>query len=43
MYFCSEMLLVVMEDVREVSYVGVRNAHEASVRVRNVDLRFLNR
>ena len=31
-----------MEDVREVSYVVVRNAQEVSVRVMYVDLRILN-
>ena len=33
---------MVMEDVREVSYVVVRNAQEVSVRVMYVDLRILN-
>ena len=29
---------MVMEDVRELSYVGVINAQEASTRVRHIDL-----
>ena len=33
---------MVMEDVREVSYVVARNAQEVSVRVMYVDLRILN-
>ena len=33
---------MIMEDVREVSYDGVRNPQEASVRVRHVDLIILD-
>ena len=39
---CYDMLLVVMEDVRRVSYVGVKNSQEASARVRNINLKVLN-
>ena len=43
MLFCPEMLAVAQEDVCELTYVGVVNYQEVSVRVRHVDLRILNR
>ena len=40
---CSNKLAVVLEDVHDVSYAGVINSRESSVRVRQVNLIILNR